>query len=178
MYQDLIKKPESWQQTLEKSKNALSFDEKIKLVAKLGNQFNYDYNYKRTEEGSAENEGIVSTETMLRNLSTSDAGGVCRDVSLSQSQMLKSLGINQSYSVAHSSNRGGHATLIVVDPNDKNRIIKLNYGDVQTDDGKKEELHLIRITHYQTLVCATVFMTMKENLLQVYLLNLEAFLKK
>lgn len=137
MYRDLLKKPDDWKQTLEKSKNALSFDEKIKLVAKLGNQFNNDYNFKRTEQGSKDSEGIVSTETLLRNLSTSDAGGVCRDVSLSQSQMLKSLGVNESYSVAYTSNRGGHATLIVVDPNDKNRIIKLNYGDVRTDDGKK-----------------------------------------
>lgn len=137
IYRDLLQKPEEWKQTLEKSKDALSFDEKIKLVAKLGNQFNNDYNYQRTENNSAESKGIVSTENLLRNLSTNDSGGVCRDVSLSQSQMLKSLGVTESYSVAYQSNRGGHATLIVVDPNDKNRIIKLNYGDVQTDDGKK-----------------------------------------
>lgn len=137
MYRDLLKNPESWKDTLEKSKDALSFDEKIKLVAKLGNKFNDDYNHNRTVQGSSDSQGIVSTETLLRNLSTSDAGGVCRDVSLSQSQMLKSLGVKESYSIAYSSNRGGHATLIVVDPNDKNRIIKLNYGDVRTDDGKK-----------------------------------------
>ena len=137
MYRDLLQKPEDWKKTLEKSKDALSFDEKIKLVAKLGNQFNNDYNYQRNESGSPDSKGIISTETLLRNLSTAASGGVCRDVSLSQSQMLKSLGVDESYSVAYQSNRGGHATLIVVDPNDKNRIIKLNYGDAQTDDGKK-----------------------------------------
>ena len=137
IYRDLLQKPEDWEKILEKSKDSLNFDEKIKLVAKLGNQFNNDYNYERTENKSSESKGIVSTETLLKNLSTADSGGVCRDVSLSQSQMLKSLGVNESYSVAYTSNRGGHATLIVVDPNDKNRIIKLNYGDAQTDDGKK-----------------------------------------
>ena len=137
MYRDLLKNPEDWKKTLEKSRDALSFDEKIKLVAKLGNEFNNDYNFQRTEKNSSENSSIVSTENLLRNLSTSDSGGVCREVSLSQSQMLKALGVTESYSVAYNSNRGGHATLIVVDPNDKNRIVKLNYGDVKTDDGKK-----------------------------------------
>lgn len=136
MYNDLLSKPTEWKTILSKSKDSLSFDEKVFLVAKLGGRFGDDYNYDRIGNGPEKN-GVVPIETLLKNLSTADAGGVCRDVSLAQSQMLKALGVKDSYSVAYNSNRGGHATLLAVDPNDKNRIIKMNYGELYTDDGRK-----------------------------------------
>lgn len=136
IYNDLIQKPKDWKKTLEKSKDALNFDEKIKLVAKFGKDFSDDYNTDRLGNGS-QSDGFISTENLLTNISTDEKGGVCRDISLAQAQMLKSLGVNQAYSINYLANSGGHSTLLAVDPKDKNRIIKINYYEVQTDDGKK-----------------------------------------
>lgn len=134
IYRDLLARPNDWNTTLTKSKDSLSFDEKVYLVAKLGGNFGSDYNYSRAAGSSS---GIVPIEVMLKNFSTAESGGICRDVSLAQTQMLKALGVDQAYSVTYSYDRGGHATVLAVDPNNKNRIIKFNYGELYTDDGKK-----------------------------------------
>ncbi len=135
LYQNLLDKPSDWKAILSKNKDALSFDEKVQLVAKLGEDFGNDYNYKRNKEGLKK--GIIPIETMLKNLSNSESGGICRDVALAQTQMLGALGVNEAYSVGYISNSGGHATMLAVDPNDKNKIYKFNYGEMYSDRASK-----------------------------------------
>ncbi len=133
---DLMKNPDNWKSYLKQSKNLMDFDQKMRLVADLGERMGNDYNYNRTGTGPA-SEGIVEIEKLLKNLGKSEPGGVCRDIAHAQTQMLRELGVNQAYTVAYVSNRGGHATVIAVDPNDKNKVMKLNYGELYEDDGKK-----------------------------------------
>lgn len=135
MYRDMLKSPEDWKNILSKSKNALSFDEKISLISKLGEQFGNDYNYGRLSGDASK--GLIPITALLTKLSTEESGGVCRDIALAQTQMLKAMGIDHAYSVNFLSNSGGHATVIVADPNDKNRVVKLNYGEIYTDDARK-----------------------------------------
>lgn len=133
---DLMKNPDNWKSYLGKSKNLMDFDQKMRLVADLGERMGNDYNYSRADSG-VDSKGIVEIEKLLKNLGKSEPGGVCRDIAHAQTQMLRELGVNQAYTVAYVSNRGGHATVIAVDPNDKNRVMKLNYGELYQDDGKK-----------------------------------------
>lgn len=133
---DLMKNPDNWKSYLKDAKHLMDFDQKMRLVADLGERMGNDYNYKRIESG-AESEGVVEIEKLLKNLGKSEPGGVCRDIAHAQTQMLREMGVNQAYTVAYVSNRGGHATVIAVDPNDKNKVMKLNYGELYEDDGKK-----------------------------------------
>lgn len=134
---EIVEKPEKWEATLKNASKFMNFDQKMNLVAAMGDKMGDDYNYDRIKAGHPDSESFVKIEKLLTNLNNNQSGGVCRDISLAQTQMLKAMGVKDAYSVAYLSNRGGHATVIARDPNNSSRIMKLNYGELYEDDGKK-----------------------------------------
>lgn len=133
---EIVGQPTKWEETLKNASQFMNFDQKMNLVATMGEKMGNDYNYARADSGP-ESEGHVEIEKLLTNLSNNKSGGVCRDISVAQTQMLKAMGVKDAYSVAYLSNRGGHATVIARDPNDSSRLMKLNYGELYKDDAKK-----------------------------------------
>jgi hypothetical protein len=133
-YNKLLSKPADWNEILKSSGSHLSFDEKVALIGRLGERLSADYNYDRSASGSG---GYIPIDMLLKNITLPESGGVCRDIAMAQAQMLKAMGVKESYTVGYATIGGGHATVLAVDPNDKNRIIKMNYYDMSVDDGKK-----------------------------------------
>jgi len=134
---DIIAKPQDWKSIVQKSKNDLSFNEKVNIASNLGGKFGDDYNYDRADAGKDAGKA-VSLPELLSKLSTNDAGGVCRDIALAQSQILTELGVpsNNVYTMAYANATGYHAVLIVQDPENKNKVVKVNYDYVQEIEGQ------------------------------------------
>ena len=127
-FDQMINQSSNWQSTLAEAKNALSSDQKISLVSKLGDYFGNQYNYARANE-TIKTEGVfVNMQQLLDSVKTGKPGGVCRDIALAQTQALKELGFTNSYVVTFKTNDAGHATVISTDPT-TGKIIKFNYGE-------------------------------------------------
>jgi hypothetical protein len=131
--EQMIASPKNWHETLASVSNDLSFDEKMRISARIGNTFLEQYNNNRA---GTSNGKIVSIEELLTSAQTNTPGGVCRDISFAQSQMLQALGVpkDKIYIVAYSTPRTAHSVIAVQDPNDPSRLVKLNYGEM-TEDG-------------------------------------------
>lgn len=129
MVNDMIDNPHNWRESLESSKDLLSFEEKINVATRLGGRFLGDYNNGRAD-GSRDAEGIISIEQMLQNLRNNSAGGVCRDIALAQSQILRELGVGHEniYIMGYATANNNHAVMAVQDPNDPNRVLRINYN--------------------------------------------------
>jgi hypothetical protein len=124
--------PKNWKTTLENVKNNLSSDQKIQLISRLGYWMNNNYNYSRANSNGAENGSHPDTESLLLSIKNGTPGGVCRDISLAQAQMISALGFKNSYVVAFNNGSSGHATMITQDPDSK-KIIKFNYDETYTE---------------------------------------------
>lgn len=133
---EVLDKPNNWRNTLSNIKGDLNFDEKIRLASYLGGRFSDDYNSDRAAEGASA-EGIVSVETMLRNLGNNRPGGICRDVTQAQSHILQELGVDKKniYQMSYATTSGHHGVLIIQDPNNPKKVIKINYDLVQVNEG-------------------------------------------
>ncbi|GAB4420468.1 MAG: hypothetical protein OHK0056_31030 [Bacteriovoracaceae bacterium] len=107
---EMINNPEDWKNPLREAREALSFHDKLLIASHFGGRFGNDYNYDRAG-GGPQSDGIVSIETMLINLSNSNPGGVCRDVTRAQSQILTELGVDKRniYTMAYADAGGFHA---------------------------------------------------------------------
>ncbi len=127
-YDHIRANPNDWATTLRGLKNNMSFDQKAKLVARFGGAFGDNYNYDRADGTGAYADGIVTIEELIESTKGKHPGGVCRDVALAQAQMMKELGVPNSYIVAYKTPGGFHANLITQDPSDPNKVIKMNYG--------------------------------------------------
>ncbi len=133
--QDMIANPSDWKKSLNEAKEYLSFDEKVKIASHFGGEFSDRYNYGRANEDGDLGEGIVTIEDMLTSISTNEPGGICRDVALAQSQILRELGVGKDdiYMIGYATATGGHAVLAIKDPNDPKNIVKLNYSYVSEE---------------------------------------------
>lgn len=114
-------------------KNHLSLGQKIHIASHFGGLFARDYNYDRL--GSNNPSGYKSLEELVVALSTSENGGVCRDISLAQGQLLKQLGVPSQniYTMAYQTPTAHHAVLVVQNP-ESDQIIKINYSSVSTSE--------------------------------------------
>lgn len=133
---ELIRNPSNWKENLSLAKDNLDFEQKMRIAARMGGVFLNNYNYARVNA----NDGTkISVEQMLEAARTNQPGGICRDVSAAQAQMLKELGVDPKsiYQIGYDSSQGGHAVLAVQDPNNKNRIIKLNYNEMTQESQVK-----------------------------------------
>ncbi len=134
--EQMINAPLDWKESLNEIKSEISFDDKIRLASYLGGRLSSDYNSARSAEG-LNAEGIISLEEMLENLSNESPGGICRDITLAQSQILQELGVDKDniYQMSYAVAKGHHAVLVIQDPEDSTKIVKINYDLVQTNEG-------------------------------------------
>lgn len=133
-FQNLIDHPADWRNSLLLAKDKLSSEQKIELISKLGGYFSGRYNYARNAMGEAANGTFVDTEQLLQSLQDGTPGGICRDITLAQTQMLKELGFKQNYVLTYKNLQGTHSNVITVDP-ETGKIIKFNYDE--TSEMKK-----------------------------------------
>ena len=132
----MLDNPNQWRESLKEIKDHLSFEEKVKIASHFGGAFGDDYNYDRANDVGDEGEGIVSIEEMLTAVRNSDTGGICRDVALAQSQILRELGVDHDdiYMIGYTTATGGHAVLAVEDPDNPGNIVKLNYSYITEEN--------------------------------------------
>jgi len=103
----------------------ITLEDKVLIAAKLGGQFAEKYNVDRTADGV----GIVSIEDLFASLAEGAPGGICRDISRAQGQILTALGVPEDkiFILAYTTPGSAHAVLAVQDENDPNKITKINY---------------------------------------------------
>jgi hypothetical protein len=130
-FRELILQPDDWKKTLAAANNMLSSGQKVALVSKLGSSFSANYNYARSADSDLAKGKFVSLTSLLDSVRNGTPGGVCRDITLAQTQMLKELGFKNNYVVSFKDISGRHATVISVDPA-TNKIVKFNYGETTT----------------------------------------------
>jgi len=128
----MIDSPGDWKSSLNEIKGHLSFEEKIKIASHFGGEFADRYNNDRAADVGDAGEGIVTIEQMLHSISSNEPGGICRDVALAQSQILRELGVDHDdiYMIGYKTATGGHAILAIDDPENPGNLVKLNYSYV------------------------------------------------
>lgn len=111
----------------------LTFEEKIKLGSYLGGTFGGNYDYSRAQDGSPSSSGIVTLAELIEGLKQGKRKGVCRDIAQAQVEVLNKMGVDCK-TISYATQSGyGHATVACTDPNNPDRTIKLNYGEVTSD---------------------------------------------
>ena len=103
----------------------LTLEDKVLIAAQLGGQFAEKYNVDRTADGV----GIVSIEDLFASLAEGAPGGICRDISRAQGQILTALGVpkDKIFILAYTTPGAAHAVLAVQDENAPNKVTKINY---------------------------------------------------
>lgn len=120
-----ISNPQDWSKEFNRLGPSLSLEEKFLIASQLGGQFGEKYNVDRAEDGV----GVVTIEELFTSLQSGAPGGVCRDISKAQGQILNALGVPEEniFIVAYTTPGGSHATLAVADPDNPQKILKANY---------------------------------------------------
>lgn len=128
----IINNPNEWRESVNSIADDLSFDQKMRVSARMGSTFLSQYNDDRagTSNGQA-----VTIEQLLQSAQDGTPGGVCRDISFAQSQLLQEMGVDKDniYIVAYATPGTFHSVLAVKDPNNPDRLVKLNYGEMTED---------------------------------------------
>ncbi|WP_158246887.1 MULTISPECIES: transglutaminase-like domain-containing protein [Pseudomonadati] len=115
------------------AKLLLSFNQKIYLAHILGTIMNNHYDFQRDKEG------VVTTEDLFQAIREGSKAGVCRDIAVAQANVLKKLNIDDVYVVAYNTRDVGHATVVVQDPGNKDRIINFNYGETRINESQSAQ---------------------------------------
>ncbi len=120
-----IDNPENWAREFRSLGPSLSLEEKFLIASQLGGQFLEKYNVDRAANGV----GVVTIEELFASLANGAPGGVCRDISKAQGQILNALGVPEEniFIIAYSTPGASHATLAVADPDNPQKILKANY---------------------------------------------------
>lgn len=127
-FQRMIDHSSDWKTTLTEAKDKLSTEQKLQLVSKLGGYFGNLYNYDRMEKGDKARGEFVDTAQLLDSVKNGTPGGICRDIALAQTQILKELGFDHNYVVSYKTLSGRHSTVITTDPA-TGKIVKFNYNE-------------------------------------------------
>lgn len=127
-FDQMVNHSSTWKETLAAAKDSLTSEQKIELVSKIGGYFGNRYNYTRFNEGIYAS-GYVTIEQLFDSVKTETEGGVCRDIALAQTQMLKELGFKNNYIIGYKTLSGAHANVITTDP-ETGKIVKFNYANV------------------------------------------------
>jgi hypothetical protein len=133
VFDEMVQNSSNWKSAINSANDLLTNDQKIKLVSKLGGQFGNYYNFKRADDGKSAS-GVVTIEELLNSVKTETPGGVCRDIALAQTQLLKELGFKNNYVVSFKTLSGSHSDVITTNP-ENGKIIKFNYSE--TSEMKK-----------------------------------------
>ncbi len=127
----MLENPNDWRNTLNKIKNDLSFEQKIRLASHFGGTFLSQNNNNQRSGTSKKVEEVVSLKKLLKSAKNNGStNGSSQDVAFAQAQILTQLGISQDnvYIVSYATATGTHDTLAVQDPKVPNRVVKLNYS--------------------------------------------------
>ncbi|WP_412474241.1 hypothetical protein [Halobacteriovorax sp. YZS-1-1] len=116
------------QNILSEAKEYMNFNQKIYIGHILGHMMNNHYDHDRDPDG------IVSQDEIYRAQRNGYDAGVCRDIAVAQATVLKDLGISETYILAYATAGDGHAMVIAQDPDNKDRIVSLNYGEVRINE--------------------------------------------
>lgn len=141
---------------LETYRDRLNTFDKIFIAQRLGSYFGDAYDYERSAGkgptvGRAVEADQIFGASMLnaligeKDVGSDNAGkrilqpvtaGVCRDIAAAQGQVLKALGMKDTYVIEGISPGGPHAWLYTQDPDDRSRTYILNYGSASTAIGQ------------------------------------------
>lgn len=126
---DMTANPDDWKSSLNEIKDHLTFDEKLKVASHFGGRFSDNYNSDRAAGNGPQANGIVTMEEMLSSVRDGVPGGVCRDVSQAQANMLMEMGVpkDKIYQTAYMTATGGHVVMAVQDPENPDRLVRINY---------------------------------------------------
>ncbi len=127
-YQKMVAQSAEWKAVLAEAKDKLTSEQKIQLVSKLGGLFGNQYNYARRDKGDNARGEFVDTQQLLESIKNGTLGGICRDIALAQTQMLKELGFTNNYVLLYKTLSGRHVTVISTDPV-TGKVVKFNYGE-------------------------------------------------
>lgn len=127
-FAQMVNKSSSWKETLAAAKDSLTNQQKIELVSKVGGYFGNQYNYTRFNEGDKA-KGYVKIEELFDSVKAGVEGGVCRDIALAQTKMLKELGFKNNYVITYKTLSGYHSDVITKDP-ETGKVVKFNYSEV------------------------------------------------
>lgn len=126
-FQSMVSDSANWKTILGVARDTLTNQQKIELVSKVGGFFGNRYNYDRFNLGDKAT-GYVSIEQLFDSVKSGKAGGVCRDIALAQTQMLRELGFKNNYVVTYKTLNGYHSDVITTDPA-TGKIVKFNYSE-------------------------------------------------
>ncbi|EPZ49241.1 transglutaminase-like domain protein [Bacteriovorax sp. BAL6_X] len=115
------------------SKFLLSFNQKMYLAHILGSIMSDHYDFERDKDG------VITTEEIFDAIKNNTQAGVCRDIAVTQANILKKLNVEDVYVVAYNTRNVGHATVIVQDPGNKDRIINFNYGETRINESQSAQ---------------------------------------
>lgn len=122
-------------QVFEELAPKLTFEQKIELGSRLGGMLLQGYDYERAK-GGPNSKGVVTFRDMINGRRNGTPSGVCRDMSQAIAVSLKQMGIDQAYVVAYQTAGGGHATVLVQDPNNPMKTYNINYNfQTSTESG-------------------------------------------
>ncbi len=129
VYDEIIGHSTDWKKTLSEVKDVLSSEQKLELVSRVGGSFSERYDKDRAEAGLDAMGSFVNTQQLLDSVKNEVPGGICRDISLAQAQMLKALGFSNTYVIGYKTAGSAHATVITTDPA-TGKIYKFNYSQL------------------------------------------------
>lgn len=113
----------------------LTYDEKLLFASIIGNKFLKNYDDKRIAKGSTPTR--VTKEQLVQGVIYNKDVGVCSDIAYAIEEELEKLGIDCNSTGFTVGAYSGHTIVSCVDPKDKNRVSKINYGEVVTARGDK-----------------------------------------
>ncbi len=112
---------------------SMSFDDQIRFIAKLGGAMNNNYDDARAGQNISAG-SVTSCDTILAGLATGTPSGVCRDIAICQATILYRMGNKDNvYASSYPVPGDYHVTLMVTDPNNRNRVHKISYDRVATE---------------------------------------------
>ncbi len=130
-----IKTPSKWKENMESLKNKLSHQGKLDLIAHIGGKLLPNFDDDRPQKDLTK----ISTEQMFSGLNSETPTGECRDIIAAQSEIAIALGIEPKniFRIGYQAASESHQTLAIVDPNNPDKLYKINYSESQVDEQNK-----------------------------------------
>lgn len=120
-----------------KQRNSLNFDQKVQIIASILNLWHGVYDTKRYETsiGSGRASADDMMGAVIDNLNGKDTlAGICRDDHQEIIAYAQALGLI-GYGTGYANAEGAHRTLVLMDPKDRTKIVRANYGHISVTPG-------------------------------------------
>lgn len=147
-----------------------SFEQKVNFFRSLMLDISFLYDYKRVKgEGDIEI-GLVRVFKALNNLYESDKKtreGICRDMHQSVLRIMNKAGIDTALGSSYVTVASAHINIIFTDPNDKNKVIGLNYEHLDYRSGKPGQ-SLLTMNHMNPSIGLGFYMWNEKDRVELY----------